>query len=118
MHKAFEHVSIAGTSRPGETYVLAEDRPRPCDDIDDLYALRTDEEILLALDMDINLACGEFYETRKFLGVTRISEDDYIIRVRCYEKGSKRLLVFAYCLHRVRSFQEELARVKELFELE
>src|SRR5579872_4297955 len=106
MHKAFENVSITGTIRPGDTYVLAEDRLRPFDEIDDLYAIRTDEEILLALDMDINLVCGEDYETRKFLGIIKISEDGYIIRVRCYEKLTKRLIVFAYCLHRVRSFQE------------
>lgn len=109
MNKAFDGVSLSGVAKPGQAYIWADDpnRDRYPDPIRYLYAMRTDEEILQAIELEMILL-DDIHEVRKFLGHRRISDDCYQFNLICYDKEDDCEIIFSLYLHRLTSFQEKL----------
>jgi hypothetical protein len=109
MNKAFDGVSISGVAKSGQAYIWSDhaDRDRFPDPIRYLYAMRTDDEILLAIELEMTLL-DDIHEVRKFLGHRRISDDCYQFNLICYDKEDDREIEFSLYLHRLMSFQEKL----------
>ena len=116
MNKLFDSVPVAGIVVPGETYLFSENAspggdPGP---ISYLYAIRKDEEILHALEMEYCTVLADMFEVKKFVGMRRLTEDCYEFRTRCFEKEIEEEQDCCLYLHRLRTFQERFAEVNTL----
>jgi hypothetical protein len=108
-------IQLSGIVKPGEIYLLKEDG-FDLGDAENLYTIKADEEIIRALDMEVNIVCRACWTFRTFLGIKQLSEDSHLIRLLCYDKQQEKEIAIPYALYRIKSFQEELANMKELFE--
>jgi hypothetical protein len=117
MHPALEGVSVAGLIKPGQVYILVEQSNSgfPAESIDSTYIVRTEREILEALDMQMSIVLADWYELRRFVGIRKICDDCHEFRMICYDMDMKERTIFSFYLHRLRSFSEELKRARELF---
>jgi hypothetical protein len=117
MHTAFQTLSVAGVIEPGQVYILSCESHRglPADSIESTYTIRSEHEILEALDMEMNIVLADWIELRKFLSIQKVCDDCHEFRLLCYDKESEHRIVFSLYLHRIRSFTEELYRISELF---
>lgn len=109
MNKAFDGVSVSGVAQPGQAYIWAEvsDRGMCSDPIMYLYIMKTNEEILQGIDLEMTVL-DDIHEVKQFLGHTRISDDCYQFSLVCYDKEDDREIIFSLYLHRLISFQEKL----------
>ena len=117
MKKLFEVIPLKGIVKPGEAYIFQDYQsamfePRP---IAWMYLIRTDDDLLQALEMELLIVRSDLYETIEFLGFREVAEDCYEFKVLCYEKEEKKHLKYCIYLHRIKSFNEGLAVVKELW---
>ena len=107
MHKSFEGISLSGIVKPGEIYIFCDNRdkgwqPEP---LNLLYTIRSDAEILPALDMEMKVL-ADIYLFKKYLGFQKISEDCHEFRMLCNDdEGIK--TKFSLYLHRIFSFEEK-----------
>ena len=117
MKKLFEGVSLKGIVKPGEAYIFNEHQstgyePEP---IDILYLIRSEDDLIQALEMELIIVLSDLYEIRKFLGFQKVTEDCYRFKALCYQKEDRKQVEYRIYLHRIKSFNERLARVKELW---
>jgi len=113
MHKSFEGVTLSGIVKPGETYVLCEnlDSTWQVESLDYLYTIRSEAEILVALDMEMTII-SEIFQLIKYLGFRRVSEDCHEFRMLCYdEEGTE--MIFSLYLHRITTLEEKLRAERE-----
>jgi len=116
MHTVFQSLSLAGVIEPGQVYILCESHIGfPAEPIESTFTIRSEHEIREALDIQLNIVLAEWIELRKFHSIKKVCNDCHEFRMLCYDKESKRRIVFSLYLHRLRSFAEELNRVRELF---
>jgi small nuclear ribonucleoprotein (snRNP)-like protein len=117
MHTAFEGVSVAGVIEPGQVYILCCESRRgfPAESIESTFTVRSEHEILEALDMEMNIVLADWIELRKFLNIQKIGDNCHEFRMLCYDKESEHRIVYSLYLHRIRSFTEELYRISKLF---
>jgi hypothetical protein len=117
MNSKFEGVSTAGIINPGDLYIIFEEPNRGGDPgpIDFIYAIRKDEDILPALDMEMCMMMAESYELIRFEGVTRISSDCHEFKMFVYDKEDDEEREWSLYLHRIVTFEEKLQAAKELF---
>jgi len=113
MHKSFEHADVSAIIKPGEIYIFCdnEDREWPPESLDYIYTIRSEIEILPALDMEIrNLS--NIYRFRRYLGYEKVSEDCHQFKMLCYDEEGKSTVLSQY-LQRVVSFEEKLKEEAE-----
>jgi hypothetical protein len=114
MHKSFEGVSVSGIVKPGEIYIFCDNlergwQPEP---LDFLYTIRSEAEILPALDMEMKIL-SDTYVLKKYLRFKKISDDCHEFRMLCYdEEGIK--VFFSLYLQRIFSFEEKLIMELEI----
>jgi len=115
MHKLFQGLSVSGIVRPGHIYLFCDNLERGWhpEAVDFLYTIRSDDEVLPALDMELKIL-SDIYELKKYFGFTKISDDCYQFSMLCYERelGSKNR--FSLYLQRIVSFEEKLRRELEI----
>jgi hypothetical protein len=107
--------------KPGEIFILneacdgeGEDR-RP---IEELYWIRSAEEIIGAIEMEIGIYLAEYYEFRRLNGIRKVGEGCYELALVCYDRQEEKDQSYPLFLHRINSFGEMLAKAKELFDVE
>ena len=117
MNQVFSSISVSGIVKPGQVYILYENESRGYspEPIEFLYTIRSDEEILRALDMEVCVVGAENWELRKFLGAREISGDCYELKFMVYVKDEECEKEQSMYLHRVLSFEEQLREMLELF---
>jgi hypothetical protein len=117
MHTVFQSLSVAGVIEPGQVYILCCESHKglPAEPIELTFTIRSEHEILEALDMEMSIVLADWIELRKFLSIQKVCDDCHEFRMLCYDKESEHRIVFSLYLHRLRSFAEELDRIRELF---
>ena len=117
MNKGFKAITLSRIVKPGEIYLLTHNlgkdelrEPYP------LYTVRSDEEVIAAMDMHVHLIHGDTYELRKFLGVKEIMDGTHVIKLLCYDKLYCVNVPVRFFLCRMLSFQEKLERAKDIYE--
>jgi hypothetical protein len=119
MNKIFEGVSVAGIIKRGHAYIFDDcvNRGYDAGPIEYLYVIREEEEILPALDMEYFIFMAEFCEITQFIGIRKIDEDCHEFELLGYNKGElEEEVKFTFYLHRLKTFEEHLSEVKDLFE--
>jgi hypothetical protein len=116
MNHLLKEISVAGIIKPGEIYVINETPDRGWDGrpIEYLYTITCAEEIRPALEMEMAIL-AECYEIRRFLGQVNMSNDCHRFILLCSEKSKNREIEYSFYLHRLWSFQQKLASVKEIY---
>jgi hypothetical protein len=114
MNKNLKGIQLSGIVKPGEIYILTK-AGWALGDVESLYTIKADDEIIPALDLEGNIVCKEFWTFHTLLGIERISADAHLIRVLCYDRDKDKEITVSYELHRIKSFLEELARMKVQF---
>ena len=109
-----------GVIGPGDIFILSEEPDGDCDPgpIEQLYWIRSAEEIMGAIEMVIGIYMAEYYEFRKLNGVRKIAESCYKLDLVCYDRQEKKDEPYPLYLHRIDSFGEMLVKTKELFDVE
>jgi hypothetical protein len=117
MNSLLKDIPVSGIIEQGQCYVLDEFEGSMflIEPIDCLYVITSEQEIVRALDMTMCIIFEEAYEVRAFLGCLKISRDCHQFKMRCFDKQEDTEIDYSLYLHRIRSFEEELARVTELF---
>jgi len=117
MNEVIKTIPTSGIVSPGEVYIFDErpDRAHSPDPIKYLYVIKREEEILPALEMEFCIVLAGEYELRQFLGWRKISADCQECKLICYDKVEETEVDYFLYLHRIMTFEEKLARVKELF---
>lgn len=117
MNKGFQQLKLPAIVKPGEIYLLTHNLGK--DELHEpypLYTVRSDEEVIAAMDMHIHLIHGETYEFRKFLGLKEIHEDTHVIKLLCYDKLYCVNTMVRFFLARMLSFEEKLERARNVYE--
>ncbi len=117
MNSKFDGVSTAGIIKPGDLYIIYEQADRGWDPgpIEFIYAIRKDEDILAALDMELSIVMAEYYELKRFVGVTKISDDCHEFRMFIHDKEDDKDREWSLYLHRITPFEEKLEETKKRF---
>lgn len=117
MRQLFAGVSVAGILLPGEAYILVEERNEGMEpgSINSLYLIRTDNELLEALEFEYGTFYSEIFQLRKFLGWKKITADCCEFRSLCYDVEDRRNRVNKLYLHRIKSFKESKRELMEHF---
>src|ERR1700753_4060584 len=115
MDKIFDEVTIDGIVKPGQIYITSPyDRGFPPKEASAIYAITSDEEALIALDIDLRYRCGNDDEPICYLGMEVVSEDSYLFKIKCKEKeGGDESVVYLY-LHRLMTVKEEQVNAEKL----
>jgi hypothetical protein len=117
MNKKFDSTQFSGIVKPGEIFILVE-KGYCIDEPDNLYTIRTDEEVVEALEMYVNIVCWEHWTFRSVLSMKMTSDDDHEIELLVYDTKFDNDVRLRLLLHKVKSFNEELVRMKEIFDFE
>jgi hypothetical protein len=110
MHKSFEHADVSGIIKPGEIYIFCDNEERKLrpESVDYIYTIRSEMEILPALDMEM-INISSVYRFRKYLGSEKISEDCHQFKMLCYNELGETTVISQY-LQRVSTFEEKFKR--------
>jgi len=113
MSNVFDCIKFATIVQPGQVFILMN---KGCDLVDprSLYTIRTDQEIAAALYLDINIINGELMSVVECSEAELIADDTYMIKVLCLNKEEGRLIVVYFLLYRLKTFREELSRIREI----
>lgn len=119
MNKVFQDVQLSGIVIPGGTYILNK-HPKKLliDDVESLYVIRSDEEVVAALDMQVNMIDGDKFELVKFMGIKSIGWHTLLIRLLCYDKLYCVNVVVRFFLHRLNTLNEQLSSTKDIYDIE
>jgi hypothetical protein len=113
--------AFEGVIQPGDVFILNEEPDGEGEDlrpIEELYWIRSAEEVIGALEMEFGIYLAEDYEFRKFNGIRKTGENCYALDLVCYYREGKKEDPYPLFLHRVQSFGEMLVKAKELFNVE
>jgi hypothetical protein len=117
MNKGFQQLKLPAIVKTGEIYLLTHNlgkdelrEPYP------LYTIRSNKEVIAAMDMHVHLIHGDTYEFRKFLGVKEILQDTHVIKLLCYDKLYCVNTMIRFFLCRMLSFEEKLERARDIYE--
>ena len=117
MNKIFNDVSVAGILAPGQLYVLSE-APRDSlypEPIEELFIIKNETEILIALDRIFGQMFADEYELVEFLGIRKVSDDCHEFKILgCLKKSEKNIMLSRY-LNRVRSFEEFESEIERYY---
>ena len=116
MHPLLENISLPGIIAPGDTYIITAEKEQGWDPgpVDYMYVLTNDQEILPALDMELCIILADSYKLRRFVKWAEILDGVYEFRFICLDKETGVEVAYSLFLHRLRSFPEMLAFVKDL----
>jgi hypothetical protein len=120
MKITIDTASFQGVIKPGEIFILSGQGDGWSDlrPLEELYWIRSAEEIAGAIEMEIGIYLAELYEFRKFNGVRKISDSCYELELLCYDRQEVKDELYRLFLHRIDSFGEMLVKAKELFDVE
>ena len=121
MKIAIETAAFEGVIKSGDVFILNQEPDGEGEDvrpIEELYWIRSAEEIVGALEMEIGIYLAEEYEFRKLNGVRKTGENCYALDLVCYDREGEKDVPYPLYLHRINSLGEMLVKVKELFEVE
>jgi hypothetical protein len=118
MQNLLEGISVEGIIKPGEIYVFteSEDRLDEIEGPDISYTIRSDDELMAALEMEVFTVLPDWYDIKEFIGWERISEDCYRFRFSCDPNEQSRKKIHSLYLHRMIRVSERLEWVKSHFE--
>jgi hypothetical protein len=116
MHSALKDVTVTGIIKPGDVYIFHTDSENTAqiDQLNYMYVIMRDEQILPALEMETCLVIAEDYELKQFLGIHKISRDCYEFKILAYNKPERQDEERCYYLHGVQSFEEKLRMEQQL----
>lgn len=117
MNNEFNIAQFSGSTKPGEIYVLV-DKGYGFEEPDNLYTIRTDEEVVGALQMYVDIVCWEYWTFRSVRSLGINSDNDLEIELMLYDTKFEEDVRLVLILHRVKSFIEELAIVRKSFDRE
>jgi len=117
MNKIFNDVSVAGILVPGQVYVLSESQPDwiPTGPIEELFVIKSEAEILIALDMIYGQMFAEDYDLVEFSGIRKINDDCHEFRILCYDRKFEENVEFSQYVNRIRSFEEFGSQMKRSY---
>lgn len=120
MKIAIDKACFDGIIKPGEVFILSEEGDGWPDlrAIDEIYWIRSAEEVVGALEMEIGIYLAEEYEFREFNGVRKVGDSCYELDLVCYDRQEEKDEPYPWYLHRIDSFGEMLVKAKELFGVE
>jgi hypothetical protein len=116
MKKTFKPISEVRICRPGEIYIFCESDDPGWDPgpIEFMYIIRSDDEIIPALKMDVEGYLS--YQIKRFVGCAKISDSCFELKMECYdpEEGDIKYSVF---LHRIKTLQDAIREACEEYGL-
>jgi len=114
MQKLLDGISLKEITKPVEIYVFtnSEDRFENMRGPALGYTIRSDEELITALEMEVYIVWATTYEFKEFMGWRRLSEDSYEFRLSCIPSEHYRRNVYSLYLHRIIKVNERLEWVK------
>jgi hypothetical protein len=121
MKISIDKACFEGIIKPGDVFILSQEPDGEGEDlrpIEELYWIRSAEEIAGALELEIGIYLAEEYEFRKLNGIRKTGENCYALDLVCYDREEKKENPYSLFLHRIHSFGEMLVKAKELFGVE
>jgi hypothetical protein len=100
---------------PGETYLMVSERIALSESgpIENLYTIRSADEIAAAIKLEVDIRLAERYEYRELLEVRSLGDDRYILRLWCHDKKRKQGRPFCLFLLKIPGAWEMLRQTEE-----
>jgi hypothetical protein len=116
MHPNLNGITTEGLIRPDETYIITEfeERGHLVDPLDIMYIIKSEDEIVPALEMQMFIILKSFYDFKAYLGCEKMSDDCYAFKMQCVDKADEEDCICYLYLHRLTTFKERLQNLNQL----
>jgi hypothetical protein len=115
MGTLFKGVSISGIVEPGQFYLLfGDDCGNVEGEVDLMYFIRSEDDLIQTLEMEMEIVLASMFPRRKFKGVKKLTDDRHEIRILCHDRDKRKQFQNLY-LHRLKPYGEMLVMMREIF---